>query len=199
MTKKTILAILLIIFSATTYAQKNATDYLDIPGPVVFDNKTFYLNWSSHPAADFYKQEYLTKNDTAGKYKTMLMMDVIVGNSNIKDIVAEKIAALKKLQESNPQVNYQTFGNATLGEYLLDFVLTASTPDGKQLSIAERNVYRYKTFTSKNGKKGLLLFAVSTRAYGKAIPNFLAALKVNRQQLVNQVAKYTIPEITISN
>jgi hypothetical protein len=198
MTKKTILAVLLTIFSALTYAQSNATDYLNIPGPVVFDNQSYHLDWSSHPAANFYKQEYLTQNDTAGKYKTMLMMDVIAGNKNLKDIVAEKITSLKNLKATNPLISYETFGNAAAGEYMLDFVLTANTADGKQLSIAERNVYRYKIFSDKGGKKGVLLFGVSTRAYGKDISNFFATLKINKQQLVNQVAKFMIPEIRVS-
>ncbi|MGG9963133.1 hypothetical protein [Ferruginibacter sp. SUN106] len=197
MTKRTILAVLLSIFSVIAYAQNNTRDYLNIPGPVVFDSQSFHLDWSSHPAVNFYKQEYLTKNDSAGKYKTMLMMDVITGDKNLKDIVAEKIKELKNLKATNPLISYESFGNAAAGEYMLDFVLTAGTPDGKQLSIAERNVYRYKTFVDKGGKRGVLLFGVSTRAYGKDISNFYAALKTNKSQLVNQVAKYTIPEIKV--
>ncbi|WP_460550686.1 hypothetical protein [Ferruginibacter profundus] len=197
MVKKIIFAVLLTMYSALTYAQSNAKDYLKVPGPVVFANQSFHLDWSSHPAVNFYKQEYLTKNDTAGKYKTMLLMDVITGDKNLKDVVAEKINSLKNLKATNPLVSYESFGNAAAGEYMLDFVLTANTTDGKQLSIAERNVYRYKTFTDKDGTKGVLLFGVSTRAYGKDISSFFASLKTNRSQLVNLVAKYTMPEIKV--
>jgi hypothetical protein len=81
---------------------------------------------------------------------------------------------------------------------MLDFVLSANTPDGKHISIVERNVYRYKAFTDKSGKKGILLFGISTRGYGNGTNDFFASLKANRKALVDQLAKYTIPEITIA-
>lgn len=202
MTKKTTLVLILItfIFLTTGHAQttKPANEYLNVPGPVVFENKSYLLDWSSHPVTNFYKQEYLVKGDTAGKYKTMLMIDVIVSNKSIKDVVAEKIAELKKMKLSNPVVNYETFDNTASGEYMLDFILSANTPDGKHISIVERNVYRYKTFTDKSGNKGIMLFGVSTRGYGNDIDSFFAALKTNKKELVNQVAKYKLPEINIA-
>jgi len=202
MTKKTTLLIILtgFIFLATGHAQtiKPANEYLNVPGPVVFEKKSYQLDWSSHPAANFYKQEYLVKGDTTGKYKTMVLIDVIVTNKNIKDVVAEKLAELKNLKRTNPVVNYETFDNAAAGEYMIDFILSANTPDGKYISIVERNVYRYKTFTDKSGNKGIMLFGVSTRGYGNDIDTFFAALKSNKQTLVNQVATYKLPEINIT-
>ena len=68
------------------------------------------------------------------------------------------------MKATNPLVNYEMFQKN--GEYLLDFLLSANAADGKTVDIVERNVYRYKTFTDKSGKKGILLFAVSVRSYG---------------------------------
>lgn len=188
-----------MVFATAGYAQTNktVTDYLNVPGPINFEKKMYQLNWSSHPASNFYKQEYIAKGDIAGKYKTMLLFDVIVSDKSVKDIAGEKIAELKKIKETNPIVNYEIFDNPKTGEYMIDFLLSANTPDGKQLSIVERNVYRYKTFTDKSGRKGILLFGVSTRSYGNGINNFLISLKANKKELINEVAKYTIPEIAI--
>ena len=91
------------------------------------------------------------------------------------DVVATKNAELKKMKASNPVVNYETFEKD--GEVMLDFLVSENTPDGKYLSIVERNVYRYKSVVDKNGQKGVLLFGVSERAYGDDIDKFFPNLK----------------------
>jgi len=188
--------ILLMSFISFSQTNKPASDYLTVPGPISFEQKVFNLNWSSHPSANFYKQEYLSKGEDANKYKMMLMIDVIAGETNLKNVVSAKIAELKKMKEGNPMVNYEIIQNPKTGEYLLDFLLTANAADGTT-SIAERNVYRYKTYTDKAGKKGMLLFAVSSRAYTKEVNNFLIAIKANRKVLISEVAQYKMPEINI--
>ena len=187
-----------ITCSNVAFAQKNkaAPDYLNIPGPLLFQNKAFHLNWSSHPSANFYKQEYLTKGEDANKYKMMLMIDVIAGETSLKNIVSAKIAELKKMKEGNPLVNYEIIQNPKTGEYLLDFLLTANAADGTT-GIVERNVYRYKSSIDKAGNKGVLLFAASSRAYAKEVNNFFISLKANRKVLVNEVAQFKMPEISI--
>ena len=200
MIKKQIIFILLItlIMPVVIKAQTNkpATNYLNVNGPIVFENKSFNLNWSSHPSANFYKQEYLSKGEDANKYKMMLMVDVIAGETNLKNVVSAKVAELKKMKEGNPMVNYEIIQNPKTGEYLLDFLLTANAADGTT-SIVERNIYRYKTFTGKAGNKGVLLFAVSSRAYAKEVNNFFIALKANRKVLINEVVQFKMPEISI--
>ena len=187
--------------STMTMAQKNkpVTNYMAVPGPIVFDSKAYHLNWSAHPAANFYKQEYLVKGDAETKYKTMVLIDAIAGQQELKNVVATKISELKKMKESNPVVNYEIIQNPKTGEYLLDFLLTANAPDGS-MSIIERNVYRYKIFSNDSGKKGVMLFGVSTRAYGAAAANqMLVSLKATRKDLVNKVSQFTMPDIKISN
>jgi hypothetical protein len=160
----------------------------------VFEKTNYNLSWTAHPDDNFYKQEYIVKGDIPGAFKTMILLDVVTGNTNIKDVVGAKIAELKKMKETNPVVNYEVFDNKAAGEYMLDFLISANTADG-HISIVERNVYRYKVLT---GQKGILLFAVSTRSYGKDVDNFFVALKSNRNTLVNEVAKFNIPVISIS-
>jgi len=191
------------LLSITTQGQTNKVmhDYLNIPGPIVLDKKSYNLSWSSHPAANFYKQEYIQKGDNPEKFKEMILVDVIISSPDshrdgIKEVVAAKIAELKKIKESNPAVNYETFDNSKAGEYMIDFLLTANAADGK-MSIVERNVYRYKTFTDQSGKTGILLFGISTRNYGENIPAFFSSLKTNKSNLLNQVAQYKIPSVKI--
>jgi len=200
MKKKQIIYIVLItlIMPVMIKAQTNkaATNYLNVTGPIVFDNKSFKLNWSSHPSANFYKQEYLTKGEDASKYKMMLLIDVTAGETNLKNVVSAKIAELKKMKEGNPMVSYEIIQNPKTGEYLLDFLLTANAADGTT-SIVERNIYRYKTFTGKAGNKCVMLFAVSSRAYAKEVNSFFIALKANRKVLINEMAQCKMPEISI--
>jgi hypothetical protein len=187
-----------IIFSTTICGQTNQrmTDYLHVPGPVVFDGRSFNLSWSSHPEPGFYKQEYIPKGDNAGRFNSMILIDVIESNSDIKDIVAAKISDLKKLKLSSPLVNYESFDNPQTGEYIIDFLLSANAADGST-SVVERNVYRYKTISDKTGKKAIMLFGISTRSYGDDIDVFFASLKSTKKELVNEVAKYVLPEVNV--
>jgi hypothetical protein len=188
-----------ILFSNISNGQtsKTVTDYLKVPGPVTFDNKSYKLSWSSHPTADFYKQEYLPAGESADGFKSMILLDVLTGNLNVKDIVAGKVAELKKMKEANPVINYEIFDNSKSGEYMLDFLLTANGVDGK-INIAERNVYRYTSFTDAAGKKGVLLFGVSVRSYGKDITTFLTNLKKNKKDLVDKTAQFKMPAVNVS-
>lgn len=166
-----------------------------MPGPIIVDNQAYHLVWTAHPSAAFYKQEYIPKAENAEKFNTMVLLDLSLGQTNIKDLVTAKISELRKMKETNPMVNYETFQKN--GEYLLDFLLSANTADGRSMSIVERNVYRYKSITDKSGKKGVLLFGVSTRAYGNAIDKFLVDLKSTKSRLLNEVAQFAIPQITV--
>lgn len=176
--------------------QSKAKDYLHIPGPITFKGKSYALTWSAHPAAAYYKQEYLPVGDNADTFTTMLLAEVITGNTDIKSIVSRKLEELKGIKASNPVVNYNSFDNPVTGEYMIDFLLSANGPDGS-LQVVERNVYRYKKFTDKSGNKGVLLFGVSTRSYGNDIDKFLLSLKETKQDMVNAVAKFPLPEVTV--
>lgn len=186
-----------IIFSATSSAQTTTTvDYLNVPGPIAFNNSSYNLSWTSHPSANYYKQEYLVKGDDAAKFKTMLLLEVLTGNSNVKSIADSKVAELKNMKLTNPIVTYDLTSNASTGEYFLDFVLSQNGPNGKP-TIVERNIYRYTTVTDKAGKKGILLFGVSVRSYGAETGKFLASLKLNKNDLLTKVKQFTVPAVTV--
>ena len=183
-------------FFSLGQANNAAKDYLGLAKPISFENAIYHLVWTSHPTEQYYKQEYLVKGESLEKFRKLVTVDVLVGDIDLKEVVSAKIAELKQLKESNPMINYQAFEKN--GEIMLDFLLSQATPDGKQLSILERNVYRYKNITDQNGKKALLLFAVSERAYGADIDRFLAGLKSKRMDLLNAVGGFKIPPVTIA-
>lgn len=196
--KQTIILLLITFFMSTAIyaqAQKAPTDYVHVPGPIVFDSKAYSLSWSSHPATNFYKQEYLIKGDNPDQFKMMVLTDVVTGAA-INDVVSAKVTELKKMKEANPVVNYEVISNPKTGEYMIDFLVSANDANGN-MNIVERNVYRYRSFTDKAGKDGVQLFGASTRSYGADINKFLVALKANRKDMVNKVAQFKLFEVKI--
>lgn len=184
-----------IFLSSFAYGQK-PVDKLKVPGPITIGKKTHLLSWAANPVAGFYKQEYIPAGENENKFRSMVLIDVSLGDFILKNIVDAKMEELKKMKETNPMVNYEVFQKN--GEYLLDFLLSANSPDGKTMNIVERNVYRYKLFTDKAGKKGVLLFGVSVRSYGNDIDNFLKSLKTDKSTLLNEVAQFTMPVVAVS-
>lgn len=199
MTKKTkvILTVAIFLIAITSYGQnsKPITEYLSVPGPIVLNNESFNLTWSSHPSANYYKQEYIGSKDKIEKFRKMVMLEVLVGPVKAADLAKAKIAELKQIKETNPLVNHEVFQKN--GEIIVDFLLSENSPDGKNVNIIERNIYRYKEITDKNGKKGVLLFGISERAYGNDVDTFLSSLKKNKPTLTNAVAAFVIPQIAI--
>lgn len=184
------------LYSFDSFGQgESPVDYLGVPGPLSFDAKAYQLAWSTHPSENYYKQEYVGKGDNVARFQSMLLLEVAITDAAVKDIVSSKIAELKSMKASNPIVNYEMFGRN--GEYILDFLLSANSPDGKTIDILERNVYRYKAYTGKDGKKGVVLFAVSTRAYGADADKFLLNLKATKSRLVNAIAQFSIPLVVL--
>jgi hypothetical protein len=200
--KKIIISLVVLaalILPTTAIGQKKTaiTDYLGLPGPILFDSKSYKLEWSSHPASNYYKQEYIMAGDNLATFNTMILVELVAGDIKIKDAAAAKIDELKKMKASNPMVNYESFDNPKTGEYMIDFLLSQNTADGKDISIIERNVYRYLPFNGKNGTKGVILFAISTRSYGNKINSFLTSLKAKKSDLVNKAAAYKFPGLKL--
>ncbi len=189
------ISLLFTVFSfIMSYAQGGKTDYLNVPGPIVLGKDTFKLAWTSHPSPAYYKQEYITAKDKLEKFKKMVMVEALTGDSRPADLVKAKTTELNQMKQTNPIVNYETFQKN--GEYMLDFLISENSADGKKVNILERNVYRYKAVTDQNGKKAVILFAASERAYGNEVDAFLLALKTNKSTLQNAVAAFTLPQVT---
>ncbi|TZF92384.1 hypothetical protein FW781_21860 [Chryseobacterium panacisoli] len=175
-------------------AQNKVSDYLNVPGPIKLNQKEYTLVWSSHPNENYFKQEYLSSNENVNKYNSMVLIDFIKGDFNLKDIVDQKVTELQEMKKNNPVVNYQILENN--GEYILDFLISENSKDGKEILIAERNIYRYKLI-NEGKNKGIFLFAMSERGYPENMDTFFNNLKSNSTQLIETVGNYKLPNIEI--
>jgi hypothetical protein len=199
MQSKSLFIGLLTLISLSGYGQekKSTVNYLGIQGPIVVEKTPYRLAWSSHPDASLYKQEYLATGDGFPTYKSMVTVDFVVTEASIDQAVAVKMRELETMKRTYPIVQVQVFNQAATGETMIDCLIGNSAGDERS-NILERNVYRYKQVKAKSGQRGILLFAVSVRKYGNAITPFLTKLKSEKPLLVNEVAKFTMPEVNLT-
>jgi len=189
-----ILILLLTIPLFYVNAQNTVNDYLNISGPIKLNQKEYKLVWSSHPNENYFKQEYISSNENINRYNSMVLIDFVKGDFNIKDVVDQKVAELQEMKKTNPVVNYQIFENKE--EYILDFLISENSKDSKEILIAERNIYRYKIISTEKNK-GVLLFALSERGYPENMDPFFNNLKSNTSKLIEAVGNYKLPDIEI--
>jgi hypothetical protein len=181
-----------LLFLSIVVNSQNVENYLETEKTIKFDNQNYDLVWSSHPNETYYKQEYLTKEQTLEKFKSMVTIDFLKGEFKVKDLVNQKIQELEKAKKSNPIVNFTVLEKD--GETIIDFLMSVSSTDGKKLLIVERNIYRYTNIETAN-TKGLLLFSVSKRAYENEIGEFFENLKKDKNSLIMKVGNFEIPKV----
>ena len=187
------LVLFLMFIAQFVMAQNKVEDYLHLGSKYRFDNKDYELVWSSHPASNFYKQEYILPNENIEKYKRLILIDFIEGDLDPKDVLSGLANSLENSKKQNPVINYKVYEKNN--EYMIDFIMSENSQDGKEVLILERNVYRYFRINTPK-RKGILLFGVSDRAYTKKeMDNMFSVLKNNKFELVNKVAKIEVPKI----
>ena len=187
------LVLFLMFIAQFVMAQNKVEDYLHLGSKYRFDNKDYELVWSSHPASNFYKQEYILPNENVEKYTRMIMIDFLEGDLTPKDVLSGLVNSLENSKKQNPVINYKVYEKNN--EYMIDFIMSENSQDGKEVLILERNVYRYFRINTPK-RKGILLFGVSDRAYTKKeMDNMFSVLKNNKFELVNKVAKIEVPKI----
>jgi hypothetical protein len=187
------LVLFLMLMVQFFMAQKKVEDYLHLGDKYRFDNKDYKLVWSSHPASNFYKQEYILPNENVEKYTRMIMIDFLEGDLTPKDTISNFVNNLENSKKQNPIINYQMYEREN--EYMLDFIISKNSQDGKEVLILERNVYRYFRINTPK-RKGVLLFGVSDRAYTKKeMDNMFSVLKNKKLDLVNKVIQIEVPKI----
>ena len=187
------LVLFLMFIAQFVMAQNKVEDYLHLGSKYRFDNKDYELVWSSHPASNFYKQEYILPNENVEKYKRLILIDFIEGDLAPKDVLSGLVNSLENSKKQNPVINYKVYEKNN--EYMIDFIMSENSQDGKDVLILERNVYRYFRINTPK-RKGILLFGVSDRAYTKKeMDNMFSVLKNNKFELVNKVAKIEVPKI----
>ena len=182
----------LILTSFTIINGDDAIDFLSVGKQIEFNGEKYNLEWSSNPSANYYKQEYLRKNDNnLNKYNKMLIIEAIKGDLTVDQDAGAKIKDLENWKKKNPVVNYQKFDNENTNEIMIDFVLS----DGAY--IYEWNVYRYQQ--QKNIKdKFMVLYAYSYRDSlndNNDLKNFFGYVKENRINMVNKVGNIELPKV----
>jgi hypothetical protein len=170
-------------------------DYLNVPGPIEFNGKTYHLAWSSNPNKNYFKQEYIPEGQTLEKFDQMLLLELVIGDFTVQDVVSAQMQQLEKRKTTDQIVQYKALENPETGEIILDFLISSGT--GKTLDIVEWNAYRYKPYTDKSGRKGVLLFAISTRGYAGNIPAFLTSLKTTRTPQIHAIGGQPFPEVKL--
>ena len=187
------LALFLMFIAQFVMAQNKVEDYLHLGSKYRFDNKDYELVWSSHPASNFYKQEYILPNENVEKYKRLILIDFIEGDLAPKDVLSGLVNSLENSKKQNPVINYKVYEKNN--EYMIDFIMSENSQDGKDVLILERNVYRYFRINTPK-RKGILLFGVSDRAYTKKeMDNMFSVLKNKKLDLVNKVIQIEVPKI----
>ena len=187
------LVLFLMLMVQFFMAQNKVEDYLHLGDKYRFDNKDYKLVWSSHPASNFYKQEYILPNENVEKYTRMIMIDFLEGDLTPKDAISNFVNNLENSKKQNPIINYQMYEREN--EYMLDFIISKNSQGGKEILILERNVYRYFRINTPK-RKGVLLFGVSDRAYTKKeMDNMFSVLKNKKLDLVNKVIQIEVPKI----
>jgi len=177
-------------------AEGQAVDRIGVPGSIEFDGKPHALAWTSNPSNGYFKQEYLPAGQDTATYTQMIMIDVLETGVDVKTALASQVRFLNQRKTTDPMVNMAIVENKATGEMLLDFIISDDSTKGK--SIAEWNAYRYKPHTGRDGRKGVMLFALSRRAYNDDIDGFLRELRVLRPGLISKVARYPLPAVTTS-
>ena len=159
---------------------------LGIPGPIVFDETTFELAWTSHPNETYYKQEYLPPGEALENYTQMFMVDVMTEGANPEAAAADMIAGLEQRKASDPVVNFDMIANEAPGELILDFLLSDSSTGHV---IVEWNAYRYVPYG-----EGLMLVGISRRGYGDEASGFIASLADWRNSAIESLAVMELPK-----
>jgi hypothetical protein len=184
-----------IFLSLACKFEDEVTNYLGTDNNITFGNIKYKLAWSSHPNAQYYKQEYVPEGDNVSKFHNMIMLDFIQRDIPVLDAVTSQINILEKRKKNDINCHYQLIHNADSSEYILDFLM--SDISGSVINIVEWNAYRYKAYTDKAGHKGVLLFGVSNRAYDKEAAAFFTSLNEFRDKHKKALIKFTIPEIQL--
>jgi hypothetical protein len=156
---------------------KGPMDRLKVPGPILFNQETYRLAWSSHPEGTWYKQEYVPAGESVERFSSMLMVDLRPDGPDALQMaqnMAKQIAARKG---TDPAANYDLIVNPETKEVMIDFLMSAKGADGTL--IVEWSAHRY---TTRPDGTGTVLVGIARRGYGEAAVDFLKALKAVRQR-----------------
>jgi hypothetical protein len=171
-------------------------DRIGVPGQLEFAGRGFELAWSARPAPTYFKQEYVPPAETVERFENMILVEAHRGDWRVEDALMPQLEMLQARRQSDPLVNFDVIQNPATGEAILDFIMSATGPDGVQ--VVEWNAYRYAISSDANGGRALLLFGISRRAYGDDVTAFLTELKFKRRADIDALATLRLPSIALA-
>jgi len=194
MTTPTRLAAILTAALWLAPVQAQTTDHMGLPGPITLAGDSFALAWSSRPAGNYIKQEYLPAGETPDNYSRMVLVETVTGGVAVMDAVRAQTETLTQRKQTDPLVNMEVMQNEATGEALLDFIVSSRNGAGEY--VVEWNAYRYAPLAEGKGGPGVMLFGISHRASGNdAAKAFLQELPVLRPARIEALAATPLPEV----
>lgn len=179
------------IVSLISMTPPDIIDYLSVGKQLNFNGSKYDLKWSSHPSENYYKQEYLKQGEELGSYHNMILVEAIEGNLKVKDALKTKASELETRKKWDFVANYQVYENKNKPkEGIIDFVVSDT------MTTYEWNLYRYQM---QNG--AMVLFAYSYRDSlndDNDLKKFFGHIKGKREDMINKLQSYSIPEVKIS-
>jgi hypothetical protein len=169
----------------------DVVDYLSVGKHLNFNGEKYELKWSSHPSDNYYKQEYLKQGEEPGSHHNMILVEAIQGNLKIKDALTAKATELNTRKNWDAVANYKVYENEKKpNEGIIDFVVSDT------MTTYEWNLYRYQL----QGET-MVLFAYSYRDSlndNDDLKKFFGHIKDNRQDMINKLQSYSIPQVKIT-
>jgi hypothetical protein len=193
MMKKILINILITATAVTLIAMKlpDIRDYLSVGTQLNFNGASYDLKWSSHPSENYYKQEYLQQGEEFGSYHNMILVEAIKGDLKVKDALKTKVSELEARKKWDYVANYQVYENKNKpAEGIIDFVVSDT------MTTYEWNLYRYQM-----QKGSMVLFACSYRDSlndDNDLKKFFGRIKEKREDMINKLQSYQIPEVKIN-
>jgi hypothetical protein len=124
---------LLVVAIMAAHAAAEVADYIGVPGPIEFAGKSYELAWSSQPADNYVKQEYVPSGQNVETYAQMLLVEVVTGKTKVIDAVRSQVDMLNRRKGSDPLVNMSVIENKATGEALLDFIVSSKNAKGEYI------------------------------------------------------------------
>jgi hypothetical protein len=162
-----------------------AVDYLNIPGPIQFEDQVFYLAWSASTQGKSI-QEYVPKGQSVEHYTEMIIVDLAY-NVDLEEAFRGKIQFMEQRKGVDPVAHYQLWKNEKGDLYAIDLLLS-------EKEITEWDVIRYFAF-EQNGRSGCYIYTFSKRAYGDDYRPFLLNLKEKRPKDIEAFGHLVLPDI----
>jgi len=182
-------------FKVDSLATPGVVEYLSVNGPFRVGDYTFHLRWSSHPAENYYKQEYVPTIYELENYIQMVMVEVVIGKVKAKDALDDQIKTIEARKPADKLASYKVTKDPHTGDDVLEFMLGENANTGNE--IAEWNVYRYVPYTDDAGQKGVELFAYSRRGYGVKAEPFKGEIERDAAKFKSNFLAIPVPVITL--